>query len=154
MSQFPRYMNQYMDLLSNVVAGKQVVRAVAQNKAADGSFFNSVLSFGKNLGINISWNSNFASNLDKMKFYQVSLNQWREATELEKPFVFVSNISLEIVRTLDYTFVFQKDTKSLVYAFIGIFVGAIAYKLFVKAPYYLFFAKERKKINRGMGRSV
>ena len=144
LSQFPRYMTQYMELLSKFTSGKLSTAVLLQKKNQEVTILDLIFKHLKDFGLDIPFGKSFAGNAERIKFYQSSIQEWSQATSIEKPFVFLSNLDLNVVSYFDYTSVLQKDTQSIVYAFFGIFAGALAYKIMIKAPYYIFFTKEKK----------
>ena len=152
LNQFPRYMIQYMDVLAKFTSGKLNTAVLIKKKPLEPSMIDTILVWLKDFGLNISFGRDFANNLERVQFYQKSIAEWNGVTSVEKPFIFLSNIDFDVVKYMDFTIILQKDMQGMLYAFAGIFAGAIAYKLCIKAPYYLFFVKERNKIrSKGKG---
>jgi len=147
-SQIPRFMQQYMDVMSGAYAeSKKAMDILKEQAASTGKsleeFINKHL---QNMDPDFQASGrSMMSAFERMQFYKQTLELWRESPIWKKPYIFFTHLDMDLLAAVDFTPGLPLNAEGLVYALAGIVAGIIFYQLTIKFTYYILFGRKRKQ---------
>lgn len=150
-SQIPRYMQQYMDVLSGAHAESKKGIEILKKQASTGgkSLEDFITKHLQSIDPDFQASGrSMMSALERMQFYKQTLELWNASPIWKKPYIFFTHLDRDLLAAVHFTPGLPLNMEGLVYAFCGIIAGIFFYQLLVKTPFYLLGGGRQRRLEK------